>query len=129
MSGRVLFAALDLLDRQLRDRQGILCGNVDDLELERSEDTGELYVTALVSGPGALLERLGHLRLGRWLQRTNRTANPAGDELVPMRLVQRIGPVIDLAVDAVDLATHGSERWVRDHVISHVPGSRYRAPE
>jgi hypothetical protein len=129
MTGRVLYAALDLLDRQLRDRHGVLCGNVDDLELERTADSGELYVTALVSGPGTLLERLGHLRLGRWLQRTNRTTNPAGDERVPMGLVQRIGPVVDLALDASELATYGSERWVRDHVISHVPGSRYRAPE
>ena len=31
--GRVLHAALHLLDRQMRDRHGTLCGKVDDLEL------------------------------------------------------------------------------------------------
>ena len=88
MTGRVFYAGLELLDHQLRDRDGRLCGNVDDLEIERSPDTGELYVTAF-----------------------------------------RIGPNIDLAVDAEDLATSDTERWVRDHLIGHLPGNRHRAPE
>lgn len=33
MAGRVLHAGLQLLDRQLVDRNGHLCGKVDDLEL------------------------------------------------------------------------------------------------
>ena len=50
-AGRVLHAAVHLLDRQLRDRNKVLCGKVDDVELERGE-TGEWYVTALLTGPG-----------------------------------------------------------------------------
>jgi hypothetical protein len=106
-------------------------GNVDDLELQRSSDTGELYVTALVAGPGALLQRMGRRRLGGWTERTNRLVNgPERDRnLIPLALAARIGPNIDLAVDAEDLATFDTERWVRDHVIGHLPGNRHRAPE
>jgi hypothetical protein len=131
MTGRVLYAGLELLDHQLRDRSGRLCGNVDDLELQRSSDTGELYVTAFVAGPGALLQRMGRRRLGGWMERTNRLVNgPERDRnLIPFALAARIGPNIDLAVDAEDLATFDTERWVRDHVIGHLPGNRHRAPE
>lgn len=131
MTGRVLYAGLELLDRQLRDRHGALCGNVDDLELERSPETGELYVTAIVAGPGALLQRMGRRRLGRWLERTNRLVNePDRDStLIPLSLAVNIGPNIDLAVDAEDLGTFATERWVRDHLIGHVPGSRHDAPQ
>ena len=51
--GRVLHAGLHLLDRQLRDRHGRLCGKVDDVELERTAD-GTVVVTAILSGPGHL---------------------------------------------------------------------------
>lgn len=131
MTGRVLYAGLELLDHQLRDRDGRLCGNVDDLEIERSADTGEFYVTAFVAGPGALLQRMGRRRLGGWIERANRLVNdPERDRnLIPLALATRIGPNIDLAVDAKDLATSDTERWVRDHLIGHVPGNRHRAPE
>ena len=35
--GRVLHAELDLLDHQLRDRAGRLCGKVDDLASSQAE--------------------------------------------------------------------------------------------
>ena len=65
-AGRVLHAALHLLDRQLRDRDGELCGKVDDLELEQADD-GTWYVTAILTGPGHLLYRLGRRTAGTWL--------------------------------------------------------------
>jgi hypothetical protein len=65
------------------------------------------------------------------MERTNRLVNgPERDRnLIPLALAARIGPNIDLAVDAEDLATFDTERWVRDHVIGHLPGNRHRAPE
>jgi len=131
MTGRVLYAGLELLDHQLRDRHGVLCGNVDDLELERSAETGELYVTALVAGPGALLQRMGRRQVGRWIERTSRLVNHRDRDLtlIPMSLAASIGPNIDLAVDADELATFDTERWVREHVIGHIPGNRRDAPQ
>ena len=54
---RVRHLGLDLLDRQLVDADGVLCGKVDDVELERAAD-GRLRVAALLVGPGAWPERL-----------------------------------------------------------------------
>jgi sporulation protein YlmC with PRC-barrel domain len=131
-SARVLYAGLDLLDRQLRDRDGRLCGKVDDLELTKQEGSSDLLVTAVLTGPGTLAYRLGRHRLGRWLERTAqavRATDGAGSTRIPMELVHQIGSTLDVAVDAGDLANDGSERWVRDHVIGHIPGSRHEPPE
>ena len=131
-TGRVLHAALHLLDRQLRDRDGRLCGKVDDLELTRDPDTGVIHVSAILSGPGTLLYRLGRRRLGGWLQRANAAIEP--DELgiggrIPIDRVADIGTVIVLAASADELAGHGGERWAREHVIDHIPGGRHDADE
>ena len=132
MSGRVLHAALHLLDRQLRDRHGRLCGKIDDLELERNDDTGDLYVTAILSGPGHLLYRMGRHRVGTWLAKlTTHVERSALDDpgRIPYDRVSTIGITVDLAIDADDVATFAGERWARDHIIGHIPGSRHDADE
>jgi hypothetical protein len=131
MTGRVLHAALHLLDRQLRDRDGQLCGKVDDLELAAT-DEGTIYVTAVLSGPGHLLYRTGRRRLGRWLGKlTTHIERSSLDDpgRVPYDRVRAIDVTVDLAVDADDMATFAVERWTRDHVIGHIPGSRHDADE
>src|SRR5437899_3192579 len=51
---------LDLLDRQLQDKDGLMAGKVDDLELTLTgEGSGPPVLTAILSGPGALAPRLG----------------------------------------------------------------------
>ena len=134
IAGRVLHATLDLLDRQLRDRNGKLCGNVDEIEITRDEETGEMFVTAILCGPGILAYRLGRRRLGRWLEEANRRVHdtpghhePNERTRIPIELAGQIGPTIDLAVDVADLATHDMERWTLAHIIGHIPGSGSRA--
>jgi sporulation protein YlmC with PRC-barrel domain len=56
--------ALNLLDRQILDRDGRMLGKVDDIELTQQEDG--LAITAVLTGPAALLHRLGG-RLGTQL--------------------------------------------------------------
>ena len=117
-AGRIVDAALHLLDHQMLDREGRRCGNVDDLELEERDD-GTLVVVNILAGPGVLAERLDHPRLGRWW----RHATEAEDTIrIPMRDVTDIGADINLAVDADDLATAHTERWARERVIDHLPG-------
>ena len=129
-AGRVLHAELDLLDRQLRDRAGKLCGKVDDLELTVPAD-GEVYVTAVMCGPG-----------GTWLPPRPPPARPlvrdAAVHSCPARHRRQgrshpespnrsssSAPVgISLAVDADELSSSGGERWVRDHIISNIPEAR-----
>jgi hypothetical protein len=131
MTGRVLHAALHLLDRQLRDRNGELCGKVDDLELEQA-DSGEWYVTAILTGPGRLLYRMRRRTAGRWLSKliTHIERSSLDDPgRIPYDRVCDIAVTVDLAVDADDVATFAAERWTRDHIIGHIPGSRHDADQ
>jgi hypothetical protein len=131
MTGRVLYAGLHVLDHQLIDRDGRLCGKVDDIELESSDD-GTTYVAAFMTGPGVLWSRLGQQRLGRWL-RAHVADVFSGAEpdptRVPLRRVTDIGSAVHLAASWHELATAAAEHWVRDHVIGHIPGSRHDADE
>jgi sporulation protein YlmC with PRC-barrel domain len=127
--GGVYYAGLHLLDHQMVDRDRRDCGKVDDLELE--ERDGRLRVVALVAGPGVLLRRFGRRRLGTWLERFVAKDPDNADQpaVIPFTKVSDIASRIVLAVAAQDLATERTERWVRDHVIAHVPGSNQRAAE
>lgn len=127
-AGRVYHASLDLLDRQLRDGDGVECGNVDDLELTHSPD-GKLYVTALLAGPGVLWYRLGRRRLGAWIQRAHQRtgfADQADHTRIPIELAYNIAASIDVAADRADLANTAVERWTGDHFIGHIPGNGKR---
>ena len=128
---RRLYAAMELLDRQLVDRNDRPCGKVDDLELARDGD-GRLYVSAILAGPGILATRLGRRGFGPWLERAVARLAPssrADPFRIPFAEVGEMESHIKLAVDAHDLATYATERWSRDHVVDHIPGSRHGANE
>lgn len=129
MNARELYAGAHLLDRQLLGRDGTRCGKVDDLELTLDPTSGRAYVSAVVSGPGALLTRTGHTRSGRWLRRLVRFADPGGADTgtIPLGRVAEIGDHLTLSLHAGQVAGHSRERWVQDHIISHIAGSRHRA--
>ncbi len=130
MAGRVLHPALALLDRQLVDREGRLCGKVDDVELTEPDAAGQRYVAAILSGPGALATRLGHPKLGGWLRRQVAFDFPTDRDdpvRIPIAHVADIGNHVTLSLDASEVATAAGERWVRDHIISHIPGSAHDA--
>ena len=125
-TGRVLDAGLKLLDRQLIDSEGMLAGKVDDLELTPSEDDPhQLYVTAILAGPGALAGRLGG-RLGQLLERvSNRLRDSADDRpaRVPFGGVKRINSAVDLWVAKQHLETDRLEQWARATIIAKLPGA------
>ncbi len=135
MNARIIDAALELLDRQLIDRDGKLAGNVDDVEIALPEhwpdnETGELpVVTALLSGPGVLAERFGG-RLGTGWAAFHRRIHPGpdGSGAIPVAQVRDIGSAIRLAVARDELSSEQMEAWFRRHVISKIPGAGY-APE
>jgi sporulation protein YlmC with PRC-barrel domain len=123
------WAALQLLDRQLIDRDGKMCGNVDDVELELHED-GTVHVSALLSGPGVLAPRIGLRRLGDWLRRAHAIVEGDGDDPARIALarVADIGDHVTVSLHREDLGTFHGERWVRDHLIGRIPGSRHAPP-
>ena len=132
---RVLDAALELLDRQLIDRDGRLAGNVDDVEIELpaewpQSDPGALpTVTALLSGPGVLADRLGG-RLGAGWAALHRRLHPgtSGTGAISMAHVRDIGSAITLGLSRDQLASDRMEDWFRCNVIAKIPGSGH-APE
>ena len=124
-----MWASLHLLDKQLVDRNGVLCGNIDDLELDETDD-GALMVIGLRSGAGALARRLGATVLGGWLEQIHRGVDPEHEDhtFIPLARVDFIGPHVKLSLDQSEVATWHGERWVAEHVIDHIPGAEH-APE
>jgi sporulation protein YlmC with PRC-barrel domain len=116
-------AYYELMDRQILDHDGRMIGKVDDVELEQRDDD-RLYVTALLSGPGALGPRfggaLGTIVTSTWSRLSGRT-EPARVEWSEVASVQT---VIRLAVGRTTVALDGFETWMRDRVIAAIPGSK-----
>jgi sporulation protein YlmC with PRC-barrel domain len=130
LEGRKLDLALNLLDRQIVDKDGQPTGNVDDLELEWPQDRGGApFVTNLLAGPGALSPRLGS-RLGKWISSVHRRVNDENSDPVriSMSVVKRIGVKVELIVAAPDVENWKLQEWVRDNIILKIPGARH-APE
>jgi sporulation protein YlmC with PRC-barrel domain len=119
---------LRLLDRQVVDPDGGMVCKVDDVDFRRGDD-GSYYVAALLSGPLALGPRLPGL-LGTWVvsvaRRLAPTENPR-PRRIPFSRVSHIGSAVtvDRRRDQLDVAE--LEDWVRDHVISRIPGNRHES--
>lgn len=130
MTGRLLRVAVQLLDRQIVDRDDLMAGKVDDVEVVVGDD-GIAHVTALISGPGVLAGRLGHRRFGRWRERMESVLEPPDERTTRIAMVdvRRIDSAIHLSIPRDRLASMGTERWVRDHVIGHLPAADHRAPD
>jgi sporulation protein YlmC with PRC-barrel domain len=130
METRALWAALNLLDRQLIDREGRMCGNVDDVEIEIDAD-GRAYVSALLSGPGTLAPRLGMRRYGDWMRRAHAHVDGDGDDpaRIPLARVADINNHVTLSLEHEELGSLDGEQWAREHIISRIPGSRSAPPQ
>lgn len=123
-AGATLEAGLQLLDRQIVDSQGRMAGKVDDLELAFAGEPGAPpSVVAILAGPGALAHRLGG-RLGVWLDSIQRRlADDAAPARVSFGVVKGIDNHVELSIARDDLDVMRLERWVRDRLISRIPGS------
>lgn len=119
---RTIDAYLNLLDRQILTSEGRMVGKVDDVELELRDD-GRLYVTALLSGPGALGPRLGGA-LGTIVRSAwSRLSGRAEPARVSWSHVAHLTSAVELAVPAETVRIDGFENWVRDRFIAALPGS------
>jgi sporulation protein YlmC with PRC-barrel domain len=122
-----IFLGLRVLDSQIVDAQGLMTGNADDLELTASRRADRApYVSAILTGPGALAHRLGG-RLGLWLESVHRRLHPAenaGPAAIPFERVREIGNHVQLDVPRSKLDISGFEDWVRDRIIDKIPGSK-----
>jgi sporulation protein YlmC with PRC-barrel domain len=126
--GRTLDLHLQLLDRQVLDRDGRFVCKVDDLEL-KIDELGYPYVSAILVGPRALGPRLGG-RLGRWVSAIGRRLSDGQSEQPPridFAQVTGIGSAVTLARRRDELRVSSLETWVDAHVIARIPGSRHES--
>jgi hypothetical protein len=123
--GRVFDAGLELLDRQILDKDQLFAGKVDDLELVFPPDGGPPFVTAILVGPGALSRRLSG-RVGSWIESLHVRLHPReqpGPARISFGVVKEIGNHIDVSVAKRDLDINLFEEWVRKTIISKIPGA------
>jgi sporulation protein YlmC with PRC-barrel domain len=119
-----MLIGFDLMDRQILDRDGQPVGKVDDVELTVNE-TGGLYVSALLVGQEALGTRIGG-DLGRWMAGIAvrlRGPHAAAPIRIPYELVADAGAAINLSVRR-DLVTEAPlESWLGNKLIGRIPGA------
>jgi hypothetical protein len=123
---RVIDAGLNLLDRQIIDKDGMMSGNVDDLELTFPTDGGPPVITGILAGPGALARRLGR-RSGAWLESIHSRLHPsehAGPARIAFGVVKRVASHVEITVSRSDLDVSRFEKWVREKIIGKIPGAR-----
>lgn len=112
------------LDRQIVDLAGEAVGKVDDVELAPGPDGGP-RIAALLVGPQALGRRLGG-RLGRRVSGVSGRLHPAEnpDPLrIPWDVVGHTDSAVHLTIRRELLAEPALEQWLREHLISRLPGA------
>jgi sporulation protein YlmC with PRC-barrel domain len=123
--GRVIDLDLHLLDRQVVDRDGKFVCKVDDIEFERGEG-GALYVAKILVGPRARSRRVGG-RIGVWMRSIAERLATEPMPTIDFANVIEIGSDVKIAASRDDLDVNPLEDWVRDHIVSRVPGSRHES--
>ena len=118
VAGRIIDAELDLLDRQVLDRDAVQTTTVDDLELStvnaaHPDPAAPPDLVSILSGPVFGTRIFG----GR----------PPESRLtrIAWSHVSRLGTVVELDVPADSLDATWVERWFRDHVVARIPGGRH----
>jgi sporulation protein YlmC with PRC-barrel domain len=113
----------DLLDKQLVDRDGEPLGRVDGIVMAYTAD-GPPRITHLELGAQTLAQRLPQPFRGAlgWLARR---LTPRGD--TPYRIeasrIMQLGRKIKIDIDGTRSGARDTERWIRDHIITRIPGS------
>ncbi|HEX3552122.1 MAG TPA: hypothetical protein VIA62_02710 [Thermoanaerobaculia bacterium] len=113
----------DVLDKQVVDREETKMGRVDGLVLEIRPGQPP-RIEAIEMGFVVLARRL-HPRLEAWLERLRRRfpVRKTARYRVPWPVVKDVNPFcVQLDVAALDTPAFDWERWLRDHVVAHVPG-------
>jgi hypothetical protein len=118
--------ALRILDHQVVGPDDELLGNVDDVEIVVSHDGW--FVTALLVGPGALGRRLPG-KLGEWtvaIWRRLQTSPDARPARVGIEEVTDFGSAVTVSASAAEVlaASFGLELWLREFVVSRIPGAK-----
>jgi sporulation protein YlmC with PRC-barrel domain len=107
----------DIVDGQLRTREGRRIGRVADIEAEWAADG--LYLRRIIIGPEAHGWRIWS-RLGDLLHRLLRGRH---EHAIDIEEIEEIGPNVMLkqTTDAYDVGD--ADGWIRDKIFRFIPGS------
>lgn len=114
--------ARDILDNQVVDREETKMGRVDGLVLELRE--GQPPRVDHIEMGGVVLARRLSPRLERWVDGWRRRfgVRKVARYKVPWSAVLELNSYhLKLDVAALDTPNFDWERWLRDHVIEHIP--------
>lgn len=113
----------DVLDKQLRGDDKERAGKVDGIVLSIREGEAP-RVTFLESGPSVLARRVSR-RLGDAIERLeSRWGIREGPLRVPWERVRTTGTDVEVELDVRKSNAFAWERWLRDHVIKKLPGTK-----
>lgn len=119
-------AQLHLMDRQIVDTDGRLVAKVDDVELTE-DPVGRLWVSGLLTGPGALGPRIhgrtGAIMFAVW-RRLRADADPSPGRIA-MSDVAKLDSAVHLNTSRDSVCVDGFETWMRRKVISLIPGAAH----
>ncbi len=114
----------DILDQQVMDRDENEMGKIDGLQLEIRE--GKPPRIHSIEMGGAALARRIHPGLESWVDGWRRRFNVRKVEVysVPWSAVLEVNErCVKLDVEAIESPALDWERWLREHVIAHIPAA------
>jgi hypothetical protein len=113
----------DLLDKQLVDRENEPLGRVDGIVMSYGADDAP-RLTHFEIGAQTLARRLPRPFQGTvaWLGHRLSPRDSQPYRLEVSRIIH-LGRTIEIDIDAARSAARATERWVRDHIVAHIPGS------
>jgi hypothetical protein len=110
----------DVLDKQIKDRDGDNAGRVDGIVIELRDDAPPI-VRYIEVGPVTLLSRFSG-RLAHWYARYDRKLGKGRG--VPVRIpwtrLTREGPTIRMDLDVEATPINALEDWLRVHVVERM---------
>ena len=114
----------DVLDKLLVDRDNVPLGRVDGIVLLIGAEQTQPRVIQIECAMSTLLQRLST----RWIRRAQRiTRRLRWRWRAPMHIdwskIEQIGRELTVNIREENSQLLASERWLRDHVIRHIPGS------
>jgi hypothetical protein len=113
----------EVLDKQLVDRAGCPMGRADGIVLEL-RDGKPPRLTYIETGPATAARRISP-RFANWISAFTNRNGPRREATyrIPWSLIEHAGVELKVNMDAQDTPTLDWERWIRDRLISRIPGA------
>lgn len=114
----------DVLDKQLMDRHGRPMGKVDGIIMEWSANS-QPRLAYIETGAITQANRL-HKRLGKWVEAIVHKLGATKESecyRIPWSKTVITGIDVTVNVEAESTPAFDFERWLRRHIIGHIPGA------